>query len=289
MIESKPDWLKKVLTTDRKLLREVATLLRSLNLHSVCEGARCPNIGECFASKTATFMILGETCTRNCRFCAVKKGIPSAPDPLEPTHIAQAALRLNLRHVVVTSVTRDDLTDGGAAHFVEVVRALRDEQPSITIELLIPDFRGSWKSLEVVAREKPEILNHNVETVPSLYEAVRPGAKYERSLELLSRAKELEPSLITKSGLMVGLGEKRAQVLEVMDDLLEAGCDMLTIGQYLRPSLKHFPVVEYVTPETFDDYKRIALKKGFSFVASGATVRSSYHAAEGLSGITKPD
>jgi lipoic acid synthetase len=227
-------------------------------------------------------MILGDTCTRNCRFCAVKKGEPFPLDPNEPEHVAKAAQKLALKHIVVTSVTRDDLPDGGASHFVQVTKNLRKACPTSTIELLIPDLQGNWEALEIIVNEHPDVLNHNVETIPSLYPLVRPQAKYERSIELLRRVKEIDSSIITKSGLMVGLGEQDDEVTSVMDDLIGAGCDMLTIGQYLQPSPAHLPIAEYVTPEQFERYKRIALEKGFSFVASGPFVRSSYHAHEGI-------
>ncbi|HUM23057.1 lipoyl synthase, partial [Mesotoga prima] len=206
-MKEKPDWLKKKLNADRSKLSEIKVMLRSLRLHTVCEEARCPNIGECFASRTATFMILGNICTRNCRFCAVSKGIPGSPDPKEPENISHAVHLLQLRHAVITSVTRDDLNDGGASQFVDVVRELRKNCPDTTIELLIPDLNGNWKALERIVREHPDVLNHNIETVPSLYANVRPGATYERSIGLLRRVKEIDSSIITKSGIMVGLGE----------------------------------------------------------------------------------
>ncbi|MGC9320966.1 MAG: lipoyl synthase [Kosmotogaceae bacterium] len=284
-MKEKPDWLKKKLNADRSKLNEIKVMLRSLRLHTVCEEARCPNIGECFASRTATFMILGDICTRNCRFCAISKGIPRSPDPKEPENISNAVHVLQLRHVVITSVTRDDLDDGGASHFVNVVRELRKNCPNTTIELLIPDLNGNWKALEKIVREHPDVLNHNVETVPSLYANVIPGATYERSIGLLQRVKEIDSSIITKSGIMVGLGESEDEVKSVIDDLIGAGCRMLTIGQYLQPSLNHLPVVEYITPEQFEGYKIFALERGFSFVASGPLVRSSYHAALGFSSL----
>jgi lipoic acid synthetase len=285
-VKEKPDWLKKKLNADRSKLSEIKVMLRGLRLHTVCEEARCPNIGECFASRTATFMILGDICTRNCRFCAVSKGIPGSPDPKEPENISNAVHVLQLRHTVITSVTRDDLDDGGASQFVDVVRKLKENYPETTIELLIPDLNGNWKALEKIVREHPDVLNHNVETVPSLYSNVRPGATYERSIGLLQRVKEIDSSIITKSGIMVGLGEGEDEVKSVIDDLLGAGCSMLTIGQYLQPSLNHLPVVEYITPEQFEGYKIFALERGFSFVASGTLVRSSYHAALGLSTLS---
>ncbi|MFA6977307.1 MAG: lipoyl synthase [Mesotoga sp.] len=284
-MKEKPDWLKKKLNADRSRLSEIKVMLRSLRLNTVCEEAKCPNIGECFASRTATFMILGNVCTRNCRFCAVSKGIPGSPDPKEPENISHAVHVLKLRHAVITSVTRDDLDDGGASHFVDVVRELRKNCPDTTIELLIPDLNGNWKALERIVREHPDVLNHNVETVPSLYVSVRPGATYERSIGLLRRVKEIDSSIITKSGIMVGLGEDEDEVKSVIDDLIGAGCRMLTIGQYLQPSHKHLPVVEYITPEQFESYRIFALERGFSFVASGPLVRSSYHAALGFSSL----
>ena len=284
-MKEKPDWLKKKLNADRSKLSEIKVMLRSLRLHTVCEEARCPNIGECFASRTATFMILGNICTRNCRFCAVSKGIPGSPDPKEPENISHAVHLLQLRHAVITSVTRDDLNDGGASQFVDVVRELRKNCPDTTIELLIPDLNGNWKALERIVREHPDVLNHNIETVPSLYANVRPGATYERSNGLLRRVKEIDSSIITKSGIMVGLGEGEDEVKSVIDDLIGAGSRMLTIGQYLQPSHKHLPVVEYITPEQFERYRIFALERGFSFVASGPLVRSSYHAALGFSSL----
>lgn len=284
-MKEKPDWLKKKLNADRSKLSEIKVMLRSLRLHTVCEEARCPNIGECFASRTATFMILGNICTRNCRFCAVSKGIPGSPDPKEPENISHAVHLLQLRHAVITSVTRDDLNDGGASQFVDVVRELRKNCPDTTIELLIPDLNGNWKALERIVREHPDVLNHNIETVPSLYANVRPGATYERSNGLLRRVKEIDSSIITKSGIMVGLGEGEDEVKSVIDDLIGAGSRMLTIGQYLQPSHKHLPVVEYITPEQFEGYRIFALERGFSFVASGPLVRSSYHAALGFSSL----
>lgn len=284
-MKEKPDWLKKKLNADRSKLSEIKVMLRSLRLHTVCEEARCPNIGECFASRTATFMILGNICTRNCRFCAVSKGIPGSPDPKEPENISHAVHLLQLRHAVITSVTRDDLNDGGASQFVDVVRELRKNCPNTTIELLIPDLNGNGKALERIVREHPDVLNHNIETVPSLYANVRPGATYERSIGLLRRVKEIDSSIITKSGIMVGLGESEDEVKSVIDDLIGAGSRMLTIGQYLQPSHKHLPVVEYITPEQFEGYRIFALERGFSFVASGPLVRSSYHAALGFSSL----
>lgn len=276
----KPEWLKKRVNT--AALTEMEKMLRSLNLHTVCEGANCPNRGECFKNKTATFMILGNICTRNCRFCDVCKGAPTPVDPEEPENVATAADKLGLKHTVVTSVTRDDLPDGGSAHFAETIRALKKRMPSSTVEVLIPDFQGSKDALQTVIDARPEIINHNIETVPSLYNTVRPMAKYDRSLELLQRVKQLTTGIYSKTGIMVGLGETKDEVLQVMDDLIGVGCELLTIGQYLQPSKDHLPIKEYITPEQFEEYKRIGLKKGFKYIASGPFVRSSYNAIEGM-------
>ncbi len=279
----KPEWLRK--RTDPVAEAQMEALLRSLNLHTVCEGANCPNRGECFKSRTATFMILGDVCTRGCRFCAVTKGKPVPVDPDEPEHVAQAAEKLGLKHIVVTSVTRDDLPDGGAAHFAATVAALKSRLPQSSVEVLIPDFQGSESALNTVIASRPDIINHNIETVPSLYPTVRPQAVYARSLELLQRVHQA--GLVSKTGFMVGLGETVAEVHALMDDLVASGCDMLTIGQYLQPSKQHLPVAEYVTPQRFEEYKAAALGKGFKFVASGPFVRSSYHAAEGMAEVGK--
>ncbi|MGQ9622472.1 MAG: lipoyl synthase [Candidatus Caldatribacteriaceae bacterium] len=272
-----PSWIRRRFPPQEEW-EEVQRLLQKLSLHTVCESARCPNIGECFSRGTATFLILGDICTRSCRFCAVQKGRPLPPDPEEPKRVAEAAKQLNLKHVVVTSVTRDDLPDGGAEHFARTVKALREFLPEATVELLVPDFLGDRKALEVVLSARPDVLNHNVETVPRLYPLVRPQADYFRSLELLRKAKERFPSLLTKSGFMVGLGETREEVEEVLGDIKNSGCDIVTIGQYLRPSMRHLPVSEYVLPEVFEHYRRYALRLGFLGVASDPFVRSSYHA-----------
>jgi len=277
-ITRKPQWLKKQF--DPVAEGKMTALLRSLSLHTVCEDANCPNRSECFKSKTATFLILGDVCTRGCRYCAVAKGAPFPLDPDEPQHVAEAAETLGLRHIVVTSVTRDDLPDGGADHFARTILALRGRLPQSTIEVLIPDFQGDQAALQCVIDAKPDIINHNVETVPALYPVVRPQANYRRSLELLRRVKQT--GLYSKTGFMVGLGETREDVLSLMDDLAEIGCDMLTIGQYLQPSKNHLPVAEFITPEQFDEYKELALAKGIRYVASGPFVRSSYHAAEAM-------
>jgi lipoic acid synthetase len=284
-ITRKPEWLKKRI--DPTAVMQMESILRSLGLHTVCEGADCPNRGECFKNKTATFMILGDVCTRNCRFCAVAKGHPTPVDPDEPEHVAEAAQKLGLRHVVVTSVTRDDLPDGGAAHFADVVAAVKKRLPDVTIEVLIPDFLGSLAALQTVIDARPDIINHNIETVPSLYTTVRPMAQYDRSLELLSRVKQYGGGIYSKTGLMVGLGETPDEVCAVMDDLVAIGCDILTIGQYLQPTKAHLPVAAYIHPDQFDEYHRIGLDKRFKYVASGPLVRSSYNAAAGMAEMEK--
>lgn len=282
-VKRKPEWLRIDLNKGRSL-DYVKEILQRFSLNTVCEEANCPNRMECFSKKTATFMILGSQCSRNCRFCNVTHAEPQPVDPAEPQSVADAALELGLKHVVVTSVTRDDLPDGGAKHFSKVIKAIKTKKNDMVVEVLIPDFRGSFEALETVVKAKPEILNHNVETVPRLYSEVRPAALYERSLELLKRVKSIDSSVFTKSGIMVGLGEKEEEVIEVFKDLRLAGCDFLTVGQYLAPSAKHYPVVEYVSPDTFKMYKEQALSLGFSFVASAPLVRSSYNAAEMLEG-----
>ncbi|MFC0906726.1 lipoyl synthase [Clostridium sp. MT-14] len=277
----KPEWLK-MKAPDAVVLDKMENMLKKLSLHTVCESANCPNIGKCFKHKTATFMVMGDTCTRNCRFCAVNKGMPQELDPKEPENVAIASKKLGLKHTVVTSVTRDDLEDGGAGHFVKIIEAMRRKNPHSTVELLIPDLKGNWNALKDIIDAGPDILNHNIETVESLYKKVRPLAIYDRSIELLRQVKIFNSSVYTKCGIMLGLGETKQQVLKVMDDLLKAGCDILTIGQYLRPSKKHLPVFEYVTPEKFAEYKKMALDKGFKVVFSGPYVRSSYKAFESI-------
>jgi lipoic acid synthetase len=276
----KPEWLKKKI--DYTSMREMGHLLRSHNLHTVCEGARCPNMGECFRKQTATFMILGDVCTRNCTFCAIPGGCPAPIDLDEPNNIAEAAKTLGLKHIVITSVTRDDLSDGGALQFAKCVDALRDALPTATIELLIPDFQGNRDALDVVIKSKPEIINHNVETMPSLYPSVRPMANYQQSLNVLRYIKEQDSGIITKTGIMVGLGEKTDEVHLLFSDLVAVGCDMLTIGQYLPPSNEHIALKEYISPEEFYEYKEVAIKVGMKFVASGPYIRSSYNAIEGM-------
>jgi lipoic acid synthetase len=275
----RPQWLR-LSPLEPAVLNKATKLARDLKLHTVCESARCPNRTECFSQGTATFMMLGNTCTRNCTFCAVKHGNPRDPDPQEADHVVQAVDRLGLRYVVLTSVTRDDLSDGGASQFAQTIRAIRKHDSSIGVEVLIPDLQGSASALKTVVNASPAVLNHNIETVPRLYHEVRPQAEYRRSLDLLGQAKMLNASLLTKSGLMLGLGETRQEVIEVMADLRQAGCDFLTIGQYLQPSLEHHQLVRYVRPEEFEERRIIGEKLGFVSVVSGPLVRSSYHAAE---------
>ncbi|MDH5363626.1 MAG: lipoyl synthase [Dehalococcoidia bacterium] len=274
-----PAWFKQK-PPDPQIILSMNGLLHGLSLHTICESALCPNIGQCFSRKTATFLILGDVCTRNCTFCAVKKGIPSPVDEGEPQHLLEAVEKLNLSYVVITSVTRDDLADGGASQFVRVINLLHQNRNGITVEVLIPDFLGSIQALKAVVKACPEVINHNVETVPRLYPEVRPRADYSRSVELLHMVKRLDSKIVTKSGLMLGLGETREEVIEVMNDLREAGCDLLTIGQYLKPSPKHHPVVRFVPPEEFSQYEQVGKDMGFSDVASAPLVRSSFRAAE---------
>jgi lipoic acid synthetase len=276
----KPEWLRRKLP-DPEAMSKMRSLLQRHGLNTVCQGALCPNQGECFGQGTATFLILGKTCTRNCTFCAIPtEERPPAPDPDEPRRIARAAAELGLKHAVITSVTRDDLEDGGAPHFARTVRALRDVNPEITVEVLIPDFQGSGKALKMVMDSGPDILNHNLETVPRLYPEVRPQAVYSRSLELLRRAKEMAPAKLTKSGLMLGMGEEKVEILGVMADLRQVSCDLLTLGQYLRPSGKHHPVARYIPPDEFEELRAEGEKMGFKAVFSAPLVRSSFHAAE---------
>ncbi|MDD4876030.1 MAG: lipoyl synthase [Dehalococcoidales bacterium] len=273
----KPDWFKRR-APDPTVITKMKELMDTLKLHTVCESAHCPNQGECFARKVATFMILGDICKRNCTFCAVQHGKPLAVDTNEPEHIVAAVKKLGLRHVVITSVTRDDLSDGGANQFAEVVKGIHNYDSTISVEVLIPDFEGSISALKIVADSSPEVINHNIETVPRLYPQVRPQASYGGSLQLLKNVKNIERSLITKSGLMLGLGEEREEVIQVMKDLRDVGCDFLTIGQYLRPSSNHHEVVRYVPPAEFDEYGDIGKSMGFKGVASSPYVRSSFQA-----------
>lgn len=275
----RPEWLRAVVPSGRNY-QALKAMVNAHQLHTVCQSARCPNIGECWERRTATFLILGGVCTRRCRFCAVPKGRPLAVDPEEPERVAEAVAHLGLRHAVVTSVTRDDLSDGGAALFAETIRAIRRRVPTCSVEVLIPDFQGSRTALQVVMEAKPEILNHNLETVARLQRRVRPQADYQRSLSVLRMAREMAPKGLIKSGLMVGLGEEWHEVLQAMADIRKTGCHILTIGQYLRPSLDHLPIARYYTPEEFRTLRRIGLEMGFRHVESAPLVRSSYHAAE---------
>ena len=275
----KPPWLKKRLSSGQGY-QKVVGLLRECSLHTVCEEALCPNLGECFANGTATFMILGDHCTRNCRFCAVLHGLPEPPDKNEPQKVADAIKALGLRYAVVTSVTRDDLPDGGAEHFAETIRAIKHRNPGTQVEVLIPDFQGSAKDLKTVVTAAPHVLNHNIETVPRLYPQVRPQADYHGSLKLIRRVGEMNGGLATKSGLMLGLGETHDEVRRVLQDLLASGCKLLTLGQYLAPSKNHHAIMEYIPPGQFLKWEKSAYEMGFLGVASGPFVRSSFHAGE---------
>jgi lipoyl synthase len=279
----KPPWLKVRFPGGPNYMR-LKGVMREGRLHSVCEEAHCPNIGECWEAGTATFMILGDTCTRACGFCAVTSGRPQAIDRLEPMRVANAVREMRLTHAVVTSVNRDDEPDGGSSIFAQTIHWIRRLSPETSIEVLIPDFLGNWDALAAVMAARPEILNHNTESVPRLYRRVRPKARYERSLELLRRAKELDPGTITKTGIMVGLGETEHELLRVFEDLLENGVEALTLGQYLRPSAKHLPLVHYYAPYEFDHLRDEALALGFKHVEAGPLVRSSYHAERQVSG-----
>jgi lipoyl synthase len=275
----KPDWIR-VKAPGSPGYAETRRIVRGNGLHTVCVEANCPNIGECWEKKHATFMIMGDTCTRACAFCNVKTGLPGPLDREEPQRVADAVAKLGLVHVVVTSVDRDDLSDGGARHFAEVIRAIRACTPPTTIEVLTPDFLRKEGALETVVAARPDVFNHNLETVPSLYLTVRPGARYFASLRLLQRVKELDPRIFTKSGIMVGLGEERSEVLQLMDDLRTAAVDFLTVGQYLQPTRKHHRVARFVTPDEFKAYETVAYAKGFLMVSASPLTRSSYHASE---------
>ncbi|MDT3378961.1 lipoyl synthase [Labrys neptuniae] len=275
----KPDWIR-VKAPGSPGWRDTQAIVKENKLVTVCEEAGCPNIGECWDKKHATFMIMGDTCTRACAFCNVKTGMPGPLDPMEPEHTGIAVAKLGLSHVVITSVDRDDLKDGGAQHFAEVIKAIRHHSPGTTIEILTPDFLRKEGALEIVVAAKPDVFNHNMETVASNYLTVRPGARYFHSMRLLQRVKELDPSIFTKSGIMVGLGEKRNEVLQLMDDLRSANVDFITIGQYLAPSRKHHPVVAYITPDEFKSYETVAYTKGFLMVSSSPLTRSSHHAGD---------
>jgi lipoic acid synthetase len=286
----RPEWLK-VRIRANETFDSVNRMINDLGLHTVCQEARCPNIFECWSEGTATFMILGDICTRHCGFCAVGKGKPTPLDPDEPRHVAEAVKRLGVKHAVVTSVNRDELPDGGALHFARTVNWIRSLNPGSRVEVLIPDFCGSQEALNIVLKTRPDVLNHNTETVPRLYKRVRPDAKYEQSLELLRRAnafKEEQP-MLTKSGLMAGLGESRDELLETFRDIAETGCDILTVGQYLAPTPKHIPIEKYYTPDEFADLKTNAMRMGFRYVEAGPLVRSSYHAGRHTQDNTVPD
>lgn len=281
MIEKleKPSWIR-VKAPNRQEFKNTQDLIRSSKLNTVCEEAACPNIGECWSKKHATVMILGSTCTRACSFCNINTGKPDLLDPHEPERLATAISKLGLEHVVITSVDRDDLDDGGASHFVESILRIRQTSPNTTIEVLTPDFLRKEGSIELVAKAKPDVYNHNIETVPSLYHSIRPGARYFNSLNLLFKVKQIDPTIFTKSGIMVGLGETKEEILQVMDDLKSAGVDFLTIGQYLQPTPNHAPVMRYVDPDEFNYYERVARAKGFLMVSASPLTRSSYHAGE---------
>ena len=276
-IQRKPAWIR-VKAPTHPVYHETRALMRENRLHTVCEEAACPNIGECWSQRHATMMIMGDTCARACSFCNVRTGQPAALDPEEPSRVADAVAKLGLRHVVITSVDRDDLPDGGAGHFSAVIRAIRAAAPHTTIEVLTPDFLRKPGAMEIVADARPDVFNHNMETVPRLYPTIRPGARYYQSLRLLDSIKRRDPRLFTKSGLMVGLGETRLEIMQVMDDLRIADVDFLTIGQYLQPTVKHAAVAEFVTPEAFAEYAAIARAKGFLLVSATPLTRSSYHA-----------
>ncbi len=278
-IPRKPDWIRVKAPTSKQYFA-TRDIVRANGLHTVCEEAGCPNIGECWAKKHATFMIMGDTCTRACAFCNVATGMPRPLDPMEPINVAAAVAKLDLDHVVITSVDRDDLDDGGAAHFAAVIENMRELAPNTTIEILTPDFMNKDGAIETVTAAKPDVFNHNIETVPRLYPTIRPGARYFTSLELLSRVKRLDPELFTKSGLMVGLGETKEEVAQLMDDLRAADVDFLTIGQYLQPTPKHAAVDRFVTPEEFESLARMARGKGFLMVSASPLTRSSYHAGD---------
>ena len=285
-IKKKPSWIRtKIL--DSQNYFQTKLILNKKKLHTVCQEANCPNIYECWSKRHATFLIMGDVCTRACGFCDVKTGKPSFLDPKEPLKIAQATKELNLKHVVITSVDRDDLKDGGANHFSKVIKETRKLNKNTTIEVLTPDFLRKGESYKKVVLANPDVFNHNIETVPSLYRAVRPGSRYFASVDLLKSAKEINKTIFTKSGIMLGLGETKEEVLQVMDDLLTAKVDFLTIGQYLQPSVKHYPLNRYVHPDEFQEFKEIAISKGFLIVSSSPLTRSSYHADEDFSKMKK--
>ena len=285
-IQRKPTWIR-VKAPTSPLYQETRDLMRKLNLVTVCEEAACPNIGECWAQKHATMMIMGDICTRACAFCNIATGVPRALDALEPEHVAVAVAELGLAHVVITSVDRDDLDDGGAGHFARVITRIRENSPDTTIEILTPDFQKKPGAIETVIEARPDVFNHNLETVPRLYATVRPGARYFHSLRLLDMVKQLDPTIFTKSGLMAGLGEGKGEVFQVMDDLRAADVDFLTIGQYLQPTVKHHAIDRFVTPNEFESFKTAAYGKGFLMVSSSPLTRSSYHADEDFASMRK--
>lgn len=278
--QRKPEWLR--VKYNNESVKEIQSMMNELSLNTVCKEASCPNICECYKKRTATFMIMGSQCTRNCRFCNVHHGQPSELDLDEPMNVAQAVKELGLSHAVITSVTRDDLEDCGANHFAKTIKAVKEMNPNTTVEVLIPDLKGIESNLDIVIEANPDVINHNVETVEGLYDKVRPEAIYERSINVLKYVKEKAPHIFTKTGIMVGLGETDEQVYKVMDDVLAVGCDIFTIGQYLRPSKLHIEIEEYVTPEKFEEYRLEGINKGFKYIASSPLVRSSYKAEEAI-------
>lgn len=281
MLKRKPSWLKVKIELSSNL-KQVQALTRTLNLNTVCQEANCPNRLECYNKGTAAFMILGSVCTRNCRFCNVSSGKPDAVDCNEPVHVAEAIKKLDLKHAVITSVTRDDLPDGGAMHFNNVINEIHKLNPNTSVEVLIPDLKGDLDSLKIILDAKPEILNHNVETVPRLYKDVRPQAIYKRSMDLLYNVKKINSNILTKSGFMLGLGETEDEIIQLLKELKEINCDIVTIGQYLAPSEEHIEVVEYIHPDVFEKYRQIGMDMGFKYIASSPLVRSSYNAAKAL-------
>lgn len=285
-VHRKPEWIR-VKAPVSKEYQETASLMRTHKLNTVCEEAACPNIGECWSKKHATIMILGDVCTRACTFCNIKTGRPDQLDPHEPERVAEAVGKMNLSHVVITSVDRDDLDDGGAHHFAQTIQAIRATSPHTTIEVLTPDFLRKEGALEIVVAARPDVYNHNLETIPRLYSEVRPGARYFHSLRLLDQVKKIDPTLFTKSGIMVGLGETKAEVYQVMDDLRAANVDFMTIGQYLQPTPKHHPLIDFITPQAFDDYATMARGKGFLMVSASPLTRSSYHAGDDFEKLKK--
>lgn len=279
-VRRKPKWLR--VNYERQSIKEIEIMMEQLSLNTVCKEAKCPNLGECYKKRTATFMIMGSQCTRNCRFCNVTNGKPQNLDINEPENVAKAVKELGLSHAVITSVTRDDLEDCGASHFAKTIEAVKSLNPDTTVEVLIPDLKGIKENLDIVIKANPDVINHNVETVERLYDTVRPEAIYERSIDVLKYVKEVAPHILTKTGIMVGLSESDEEVFKVMDDVLKVGCDIFTIGQYLRPSNKHIEVYEYVTPEKFEEYRVVGVEKGFKYIASSPLVRSSYNAQEAI-------